>query len=154
MTRARVAVATQALVLALIAAGCGDEQPVEVFRDDVVQRRDVERYPPGDPARTLVQLTRVLQSNDPTAIVEHLTPEWRLTPDKVAEAIPELGTEAQRFGVPKVLRVRRRAGVATIDASWGPWRARVTLHSTGGTWRVGRVNVNGRRLQFSKVRSP
>jgi hypothetical protein len=153
MIHARLAVATAALVLALLASGC-DERSVEVSRDDVVQRRDVERYARGDPVRALVELTRVLQANDPAAIAERLTPRWRLSPAKVAEAVPQLGTESQRYGVPRILRVRRRGREATVDALWGPWRARVSLHRTGGTWLVGRVILNGRRLRLSDVRSP
>jgi hypothetical protein len=153
MMRARLAFATPALVLALLVCGC-EGHSVEVTRYDVVQRRDVERYRPGDPVRALVEVTRVLQSNDPVAIAERLTPAWRLTPAKVAEAVPQLGTESQRYGVPEILRSRRRGREATIAAQWGPWRARVSLRSTRGTWLVDRVLLNGRRLRFSDVRSP
>lgn len=153
MMRARHAVAAAVLVLALVAPACGGHS-LEVSREDVVERRDVERYPPGDAARAVLELARVLQSNDPSAIAERVTPAWRLTPAKVAEAVPQLGTESQRFGVPEILRTRRRGRDATIDAEWGPWRARVSLRATRGTWLVDRVLVNGRRLQFSDVRSP
>ncbi len=83
-----------------------------------------------------------------------MTPAWRLTPAKVAEAVPQLGTESQRFGVPEILRTRRRGREATIDAEWGPWRARVSLLSTRGRSLIDRVVLNGRRLRFSDVRSP
>jgi hypothetical protein len=151
--RARLALATLALALAPLASACG-EPTVRVTRENVVQRGDVERYPPGDPLRTLVELARVLQANDPAAIAERLTPEWRLTPAKVAEAVPQLGSELQRYGVPRIQRVRRRGDEATVDATWGPWRTRVILHRQRGRWLVGRVMLNGRRLQFSDVRSP
>jgi hypothetical protein len=153
MMRTRLAVAAPALVLALVAPACGGHS-LQVSRQDVVERRDVERYPPGDPARALVELTRVLQSNDPAAIADRVTPAWHLTPAKVAEAVPQLGSESQRFGVPQILRTRRRGREATFDADWGPWRARVSLRSARGTWLIDRVLVSGRRLRFSDVRSP
>jgi hypothetical protein len=153
MIRARLAVAAPALVLALAVSACGGHS-VEVVREEVVERRDIERYPPGDPVRALVELARVLQSNDPSAIAERVTPGWRLNPAKVAEAVPQLGTESQRYGVPEILRTRRRGREATVDAEWGPWRTRVRLRATRGTWLIDRVILNGRRLRFSDVRSP
>ena len=98
MMRARHAAAAPVLVLALVAPACGGHS-LEVSRDDVVERRDVERYPPGDPARALVELTRVLQSNDPAAIAERVTPAWRLTPGQGGR-----GGTAAGYGVPALRR--------------------------------------------------
>jgi hypothetical protein len=143
-----------ATVLLAAAAGCGDDRGTKVVAARAMPTEQVQRYAPGEPARALLELIQGAQRNDPTAIAKRLTPQWRATPERLAEAMPQITKLTQAFGTPHVLGVDRQDGRAAIDLRWGGQRGTFVLVAGGRGWRLARILVNGRRLKIAGVTSP
>jgi hypothetical protein len=113
-----------------------------------------ERYASQPPARTLLELIRGAQYNDPTAITERLTPQWGATPQRLAAAMPQITGLTRALGTPHVLAVERRGDRAVIDVRWGNQRGDFVLVARQGGWRLARVLVAARRLRIAGITSP
>ena len=141
------------LVLVL-AAGCGEQRETKVVVAGSVPAAEVERYAPGTPTRSLLELIQGAQHNDPTAITERLAPQWGATPERLVGAMPTISRLTQGFGTPRVLAVRRVAHRAAVDLRWGGQRGTFILVPNKHGWWLARILVNGRRLKIAGLTSP
>jgi hypothetical protein len=154
LTRSRaVSAAAAALVLAL-GAGCGAPKETRVVTVETVGRDDLARYQPGDPARALLELIRVVQSNDVSGTYALLSPAWKVTPRMLEGAMPVLSRLTRSFGLPRLLRTQRRGKRVSIFVEWGGQRGTFVLERSTGGWRLLRVVRNGRRVRIGGVLSP
>jgi hypothetical protein len=154
MNRGRCLAAATAMTVVLLAPGCGDESRKKIVPSASVQASHLERYPPGDPARMLLELVRLVQANDPTAAARLLTPAWGVSPAMLASAMPQLNSIALGYGVPRFVSIERQSQRARIKAIWGNLRPTVFLVSTSRGWQLARVTVSGRRFRVGSVVSP
>jgi hypothetical protein len=141
-------------LLAGAGAGCGEHPETKVVVTGSMPAWHVQRYAPAHPARTLLELIQGAQHNDPTAIIERLTPQWGATPSRLAGAMPRITRLTQAFGTPHVLAVERRGDRAAIDLRWGGQRGTFVLVAGDQGWRLARILVDGRRLKIASITSP
>jgi hypothetical protein len=134
--------------------GCGDDRGTKVVVAPAMPAEQVQRYAPGEPARALLELIQGAQHNDPAAITERLTPQWGATPERLAEAMPQITKLTQAFGTPHVVAVKRHDGRAAIDLRWGGQRGTFVLVAGNRGWRLARILVDGRRLKIAGLTSP
>jgi hypothetical protein len=148
--------AAVAATLALgLATGCGeDPPPTKVVARSAIPEAEVARRPAGSPERTLLELVRAAQRNDPTGVRQRITAEWGATPARLVRAMPQMNALSQAFGVPRILDVTRSGRRARIRMRWGGQSATFVLVRAPDGWRLARILQRGRPLEVAGVRSP
>ena len=111
----RPAAAGLALVLALVAAGCGQDRPNVRYLNTpvVITQAQVDQQPRGTPGRAVIEWARAVVFNDPFTTASLYSPRLKITPKRVN--VPRSGTTGfaalRDFRIQRVERNGRRATV-------------------------------------------
>lgn len=128
-------VAVAVALMALLPAGCGGDDRTREFNDPVLSAAQVDRYRPGSPERSVMEMMRAIQYNVPGAVAPYFDPRRHVRPLLLARMSAGVSRILATSAPIRVVSVDRRGRHAVVVLRVGKplWKLRMTLIE--GAWR-------------------